>query len=71
MYYVSDKIHYVREPEMFRLTPTFNIGPHFKTYLSFHLNTHFLNQCTTTAPVWTFNNFWKSERIQTKFRSII
>ena len=49
---------------MFRLTRPFDIGPYFKTDLSFHKT-----QCITTSPAC--NNFRKSEQIQTYFRSII
>ena len=37
----------------------------------FSLNTHYFSQCIATAPVWIFKNLWKSEHIETQFRSII
>ena len=47
-----------------QINATFNIGPYFKTCLSFHFKTCYFSQCNVAAPVLALNNFRKSEQIQ-------
>ena len=53
-----------------QINAAFNYRSLFQNLLEFSLIIYYFSKCIT-APVGTFNNFGKSEQIQTKFRSII
>ena len=64
MFYVSDTIHYMSMNLNLQVNATFNIGPLFQNLFEFSLKAHNFSQRITTAHL-------NSERIETKFRSII